>query len=145
MTISTTTQSPYSLLITDDDLGARETLREVFEPAGFRTYLAGSGEEAVDIVREHREIHLALMDMHMPRLTGLETIELVRQIKQGLPTILLTADHDEQLMRQALSAQIYCVVAKPINAKVLIYVVSRALAKFYDPPETRERWTGMPS
>src|SRR5262245_23818551 len=39
---------PYSILITDDDRGCREALRDIFEPEGFRTLLAESGEEAVD-------------------------------------------------------------------------------------------------
>ncbi|HEX4148772.1 MAG TPA: response regulator, partial [Pirellulales bacterium] len=58
----------YSILITDDDPSFRETLRSVFEPRGFRTLLAGDGEEALRIV-ERDEIHLVLLDMHMPRLT----------------------------------------------------------------------------
>ena len=62
-----------SLLITDDDSDFRETLQVVFEPQGFRTLLAGDGEEAIEIVR-HEEVHLLLLDMHMPKLTGLETL-----------------------------------------------------------------------
>lgn len=120
----------YSLLITDDDPGARESLRDLFEPAGYRTWLAGSGEEAIDIAREH-DIHLALMDMHLPRLTGLETIEIVRQMKGVVPTILLTGDRDESLLRRALSAHVYCVLSKPVSPHVVIYSVSRALHKFY--------------
>ena len=44
--------TPPSLLITDDDSDFRETLRGVFEPRGFRTLLAGDGEEALEIVHE---------------------------------------------------------------------------------------------
>src|SRR5436305_883682 len=79
--MTTVEQRPYSVLITDDDPGSREALRDIVEPAGFRAVLASSGEEAVDIVREHEEpVHLALFDMHMPKLTGLETMQLVHQI-----------------------------------------------------------------
>jgi CheY-like chemotaxis protein len=120
----------YSLLITDDDRGSRESLREIFEPAGYRTFLAGSGEEAIDIVK-HEDVHLALMDMHLPRLTGLETMEIVQQIKGSLPTILISAESDEGLLRKALSKHAYCVLAKPLSRHVVIYVVSRALEKFY--------------
>src|SRR4051812_17231331 len=92
---------PFSLLITDDDATARETLRDIFEPAGYETILAESGEQAIDIVRR-QDIHLALMDMYLPRLTGLETMEIVRQIRGSVPTILLSASSDEALMRKAL-------------------------------------------
>jgi CheY-like chemotaxis protein len=120
----------YSLLITDDDRTTRETLREILEPSGYRTILAGSGEEAVEIA-SNNEVHLALMDMHLPRISGLEALSLVRQFKARLPSILLTADRDEELYRRALSAQVYCVLAKPVSRDLVIHVVSRALAKFY--------------
>jgi CheY-like chemotaxis protein len=120
-----------SILITDDDPLARESLREIFEPVGYRTLLAESGEEAIDIVREH-DVHLALMDLHLPRLSGLETITLFRQIKGVLPVILITGEQDDNLLRKALSAQAFCVLAKPVSKHVVIYVVTRALEKYYD-------------
>jgi CheY-like chemotaxis protein len=120
-----------SILITDDDVAARETLRDIFEPAGYRTFLAESGEEAIDIVKEE-DVHLAVMDLHLPRLSGLETMSLVRQIKGVLPMILITAERDENLLRKALSANAFCVLAKPVSKNVIIYVVTRALEKYYD-------------
>ena len=120
----------YHLLITDDDPHVRETLREIVEPAGYRTFLAGSGEEAIDIFRQ-QDVHLALMDMHLPRLTGLETIEIARQIKGLVPTILISADQDEEILKKALSAHVYCVLAKPVSRNAVIYVVNRAIQKFY--------------
>jgi CheY-like chemotaxis protein len=122
---------PYSILITDDDPAARETLREVFEPEGYHTFLAESGEEAIDIVRAH-DVHLALMDMHLPRLSGLETLAIVRQLRGGIPSILISADRDENLLRRALSEHAFCVLAKPVSRHVVIYVVSKALKKFYN-------------
>ncbi len=119
-----------SILITDDDPISRETFREIFEPAGFKTLLAESGEEAIDIVKD-QDVHLALMDMHLPKLTGLETIHIVRQIKGIMPMILITGDTDENLLRKALSAHAFCVLAKPVTKSVVIYVVTRALEKFY--------------
>jgi CheY-like chemotaxis protein len=122
---------PYSILITDDDPVARETLREIVVPQGYHTLMAESGEEALDLVREH-EIHLALFDMHLPRLSGLETLALIRQIKGGIPAILITADQDENLMRRALSEHAFCVLAKPVSKNVVIYVVHKAIEKYYN-------------
>jgi CheY-like chemotaxis protein len=121
---------PFSLLITDDDAVARETLRDIFEPAGYETILAESGEQAIDIVRR-QDVHLALMDMYLPRLTGLETMEIVRQIRGSVPTILLSASNDESLMRRALSAHVFCVLNKPVSRHLITSAVSRALEKFY--------------
>src|SRR5262245_55198613 len=103
----------YSILITDDDRNCREVLRELMEPEGFRTFLASSGEEAVDIVREE-PVHLALLDVQMPTLTGLEALSLIRQINALLPCILVTADPNERLLRQASQARAYSVIPKPV-------------------------------
>src|SRR6266446_171175 len=121
---------PYSILITDDDSSCREALRDIFEPEGYRTLLASSGEEAVDIVRGEN-VHLALLDVHMPRLTGLETVQLVHQINEMLPCILVTANATEDLMRQAFSVRAYSVIPKPVSKNVLLYTVVRALMKAY--------------
>jgi CheY-like chemotaxis protein len=119
-----------SILVTDDDPVVRDTFREIFEPQGYNTLLAESGEEAIDIVQEN-DVHLALMDMHLPKLTGLETIHILRQIKGIIPMILISAESDDNLLRKALSAQAFCVLAKPVSKNLVIYVVARALEKFY--------------
>ena len=128
-----TRTNPYSILITDDDNGCRESLRDIIESEGFRTRLASSGEEALDIVRQE-PVHLALFDMHLPALTGLETLQLVRQINELLPCILVTADATEALMRQALRARAYSVIAKPVSKNVVLYTVVRALVRVYGSP-----------
>jgi CheY-like chemotaxis protein len=125
-----TLDRPYSILITDDDPFSRETLREIFEPQGFHTLMAESGEEAIDIVKYH-DVHLALMDMRLPKLTGLETMAIVREMKGWLPMILISAENDENLLRRALSAHAFSVLAKPLSKNLVIYVVTRALEKFY--------------
>ena len=109
----------YSILITDDDRDYREALRELVEPEGYKTVLASSGEEALDILREE-PIHLALFDMHMPRLTGLEAFAMIRQaLDRILPAVLMTADANNELIRQAFAAQVYSVIPKPVSANVV--------------------------
>jgi CheY-like chemotaxis protein len=124
----------YSILITDDESGCREALRSVLDQAGYRTLLATCGEEAIEIVRIQR-VHAALLDMHMPTLTGLEVIELVRQFDSLMPCILVTADATEGLMRQAFHARVYSVIPKPVSRNVVLYTVVRALERAYGSPQ----------
>ncbi len=126
-----------SLLITDDDLAFRETLRGVFEPQGFRTLLAGDGEEALAIVR-NEEVHLLLLDMHMPRLTGLETLRRVKRFKAILPCILLSARMDEFLVEQARRAQAFSVLSKPVTRRQITRAVRMALERTYHWTDDRE-------
>ena len=119
-----------SLLITDDDPDFRETLQGVFEPKGFRTHLAADGEEALRIVRS-REIHLVLLDVHMPRLGGLETLRAVKQFRAMLPCILLSAELDEMILEQARLARAFSVLAKPVTLRQVTGVVREALECVY--------------
>lgn len=121
----------YSILIADDDEASRETLREIVEPEGFQTYLAEDGAEALEIVRAG-PIHLLVCDMYMPRLTGLETLQLVKQINEILPCILVSGEVSDRLMQQAMVAKAYSVLAKPVSKNVLLYTVVRALVKAYE-------------
>ena|SRR5438046_2431773 len=133
-----TATRPYSILITDDDRDSRESLRDIVEPQGYRTLLASSGEEALEIV--HVEpVHLVLLDMHMPRLTGLETVRLMHLENAVLPCILVTADADAGLIRQALTAHVFSVIPKPVSKNVVLYTVVRALGRVYGPPPAPDR------
>lgn len=121
---------PYSVLIADDDRDYREALRDLVEPEGYHAILASSGEEALDLLREE-PIHLALFDMHMPRMTGVEAVEIVHQFNAILPCILVTADPNEDVMRQAFRVRAYSVIPKPVSKNILLYTMVRALMKVY--------------
>ena len=120
-----------SILITDDDADFREALRGVFEPRGFRAILAGDGEEAIRTILT-QEVHLVLMDMHMPKLTGLDTIRKVRRFRAELPCILLSAALDDKILRAAEQIQAFSVLPKPVTRQQITNVVDDALRRAYN-------------
>ncbi|MDR2754484.1 MAG: response regulator [Planctomycetaceae bacterium] len=119
-----------TLLITDDDVGFRETLRDVLEPEGFRTFLAEDGLEAFEIVKTE-PVHVVLLDVHMPRIDGLETLRLVHEIKPKLPCILLSAALDEMIIKAAKELFAFSVLPKPCTRKQITSVVHNALKTAY--------------
>lgn len=123
-----------SILITDDDANFRETLQGVFEPRGFRTLLAADGQEALDIVYRD-QVHLILMDMQMPRLTGLETLRRVKQFKSILPCILMTAGADQQMIDEAQRCDAFAVLRKPVSRMNVLDNVQLALRRVYNWPD----------
>ena len=125
----------FSILITDDDTGSRDALAGLLGEHGFYTITARCGEEAIEIVRVEM-IHLAFLDMNMPRMTGLETLEQARVFKDELPAILVTADATRELIRRALHAHVYSVIPKPVNKNIVLHTLARALQQVYGgPPE----------
>jgi len=121
------------ILITDDDQGFREILRGLLERHGYATLEADSGERALEIVRREA-VHLLLLDMYMPKLTGLETIRRVKQMRAVLPCILMSADADEQLVRQADSVQAFSVLSKPMSASTVTQAIRNAMSRAYNWP-----------
>ena len=119
----------YQLLIADDDDAFRSTLCEIFEPF-FRVIEAQSGEEALELA-SHEEVHLALFDMHMQRLTGLEALRQLKEIHIIAPCILITADYSEALCDDAAEAQAFTVLKKPISKRELVKTVATAVATAY--------------
>lgn len=119
-----------SLLITDDDHGFRETMRVVFEPWRFHLLMAGDGEEALNIVR-HEKVHLVMLDMHMPKLTGLETLRRLKEYRAMLPCIILSANLDEKLAEQAQLAHANFVLSKSMAIRQITSAVLQTLRQTY--------------
>jgi CheY-like chemotaxis protein len=120
------------LLITDDDRDFRETVAGALTDRGFEMLQAGDGEEALDLV-SRQEVHLLLLDMHMPRMSGLETIERLhsQELILPLPWILISAALDEQIVAQARAAAAFSILPKPVRLPELTGAVTKALAEAY--------------
>ncbi len=125
-----------SILITDDDLAFRSTLRDMLAPCGYELTVAGDGAEALEIVCR-RPIDLLLCDNHMPRLTGLETIARVRQLKNPLPCILMSAALDDQIVAEAKLLEAFSVLMKPVSRQLLRSTIEMALFRTYGWPQTK--------
>ena len=120
-----------TMLITDDDRDLRETLGGVFERRGFATLLAENGERAIEIVA-HQSVHVALLDMNMPRMSGLGVLQHLHRQQIQLPCILLSANMDAELEDKARAANAYSVRKKPISVADIDELVRQALRHFYE-------------
>jgi two-component system, response regulator PdtaR len=127
------TKAP-SILITDDDAAFRETVRGMLEPQGFRTLTAKSGNETLQILSSQAAVDLLLLDMHMPLLTGLETIRRIRQFNAVLPCVLLSAALDETIRNQARLVNVFSVLSKPVSRSELTSTIEQALRRIYGWP-----------
>jgi CheY-like chemotaxis protein len=136
--MTTSKDKLHSVLIADDDDSCRETLRDIVEHEGYRTRLASSGEEAIEIIYEE-SIHLAVFDVQMPRMTGLETVQMAHQFNALLPCILVTANATQEIIRQAFAVRAYSVIPKPVSRHILLFTMLRALKAYEDSLGQSER------
>lgn len=91
---------PYRLLIVDDQDGVRRFLHEAFAEEGYNVDTAANGIEAVRLAGI-RPPSLILLDIKMPSMSGLETLEKLRQIAPDAPVILMTAYSELDIIEEA--------------------------------------------
>ncbi len=119
-----------NLLVTDDDTAFRQVVSEGLVRRGFRVTQARDGQEAIDVIQQS-EVHVALIDVHMPRLTGLDVIRYLRQRPHSPPCVLMSAKLDDEIRQQAERMHAYQVLSKPVRLTELTDIVCGALAKIY--------------
>lgn len=120
------------LLIADDDRDFRESLGEVFCRRGYATCLAADGQEALEIVQCSVELHLVILDIHMPRLGGLEALQQLRGSRgASLPCILMSAKLDDSIVREAEPFKPAGLLSKPFTLRTLTTTVETVLHNSY--------------
>jgi len=127
------------LLIVDDEMSVRESLKFVFSK-GFSLSEANSLESAVAKVKEAPPA-VVLLDVLMPRTDGIEVLRQIKAIHPGCEVIMLTAMNSRQLAAKAIDLGAFDVVGKPFDVVDLLAKVNSALAKTavhekVSPPQT---------
>jgi CheY-like chemotaxis protein len=117
---------PYHLLIADDDDNLRESLRMALESQGYWISSVGSGGEAITVATT-QFIHCAILDYRMPDMNGLEVFQRLRSLPLVPASILISAELERSLERQALQAGIAGCLKKPIYPDVLRSLVAGIL------------------
>lgn len=118
------------LLITDDDRSMRQTLADAMSSCGFDIATAGDGEEAIKLF-DSGEVHLVIVDFHMPRLSGLEVIRYVRSRNAQMPCILMSAELSEAVRREAEQMRTCGIFDKPLRLASLRQTVRQSLLDTY--------------
>jgi DNA-binding NtrC family response regulator len=120
-------RSKQSILIVDDELGVRESLRMILKPY-YEIYTAPDGEAALNIFRE-RKIHLITLDLKMPKLSGIETLREIRKIDGEVPVIITTGYGTQKDEREALFYGVRDFISKPFNTGKIISVIDDILGE----------------
>jgi len=104
-----------TVLIVEDDESTRQVLRHVLDAAGFECRLASDGDEGVRLAFEYRP-DVILMDLSMPKLSGLEALAEIRQDyrARATPVVLLTANGHVASVVEHLAAGADDYLVKPV-------------------------------
>jgi two-component system response regulator PilR (NtrC family) len=114
------------LLVVDDEQSMREWLTIALSQDGFEVESAGSGEDALKIL-DRTPIDLALVDLRMPGLDGLETLRRIKQVEDAVSVVIMTAYATAETAVQALKEGAYDYIIKPFKVDELRHLVQKAL------------------
>jgi DNA-binding NtrC family response regulator len=116
------------VLIVDDDAAMAKYLQGYLARRSFEVSVAASGEEAVRMFRVC-DPHLVLLDLAMPGMNGIDTLERIKQIKPEVSVIMLSTQNDPELIFRAskLGADDY--IGKPFEPKDLEIRIAKLLDK----------------
>lgn len=120
-----TTHKPM-VLVVDDEAMARTMASKLLEKAGFLTHSVESGEECLRFVGLQKPDAI-LLDMLMPKMSGLEVLEKLRSnaATKGIPVLLVTAKGQADFVKQAVALGVDDFIVKPFHSLDLIARVKK--------------------
>jgi DNA-binding response OmpR family regulator/putative methionine-R-sulfoxide reductase with GAF domain len=116
------------ILIIDDSTTIRAFLREMLRPMGYAVSTASDGKRGLDKALTERP-DLILLDLQLPRLSGVEVLEALQKEKYEVPVILMTAHGSESVAVQAFRLGVKDYLTKPFETGQILEVVEKALTE----------------
>ena len=114
------------ILIIDDDDQLRRSFERLLNDEGYEVIVAPSGEAGIKRVGV-RQPDLVILDMRLPGMTGLETLQNIRQIEPRLPVIIMTAFGTTESAIEATKMGAFDYVLKPFDIPEMLSVIQQAL------------------
>lgn len=128
---------PYKILIVDDEAANLRALERLFRE-DYEVLTAGSGSEAVELLRQH-DVAALITDQRMPEMTGTELLMTTISLRPRMVRMILTGYTDVDALVAAINGgQVYKYINKPWDNEELKTTVTRALEHFEAHKESYE-------
>ena len=114
------------ILIVDDEEVLRDVLDAVLRREGFEIIPAASGEEALSIL-DNQDVDLAILDIMLPGISGIDTLRAIRISNPSLPVIVITAFSSIDGAIEAMKHGAYHYIPKPFKNEEVVITVNKAL------------------
>ena len=128
------------ILVVDDNSYTLRIVQHTLEQAGYEVSTAISGPEGLKLINRHGLPHLAIVDLHMPEMSGFEFCRTIHEFSD-VPVVMLTAANSEETIIEGLDEHAEDYMVKPFNPPELIARVRRVLGRMEDYTYTLESTT----
>ena len=115
-----------TILVIDDEAIMQEILADFLREEGFEVDIAGSGEEGLDLAREH-PYDCAIVDLMMPGIDGIETMQALKGRDPELPVIMITAFASVESAVEAMKRGAHEYITKPFKNDEVLVVLQNAI------------------
>ena len=112
------------LLWVDDEIEQLKAHQLFLEKKGYEVVTVSNGTDAIDQCRE-RNFDLVLLDEQMPGLSGLETLQKMKELQPSLPVVMVTKSEEEHIMEQAIGQKIADYLIKPVNPNQILLALKK--------------------
>jgi DNA-binding NarL/FixJ family response regulator len=120
---------PRGILVVDDNEMVRSLLGTFFRHQGLFVWLASDGEEAVEIYENYQdEIAFVVMEVHMPRINGLDTLLKLKELDPHVACYFVSDDWAPDTVREVMETGAVGLVMKPFLIKMLVRIVRECFA-----------------
>jgi DNA-binding NtrC family response regulator len=116
-----------NILLVDDEPGMLRYIRTLLEVDDHKVETATTGEEALERVKKGLEPDLVLLDLLMPGIDGLQTLEQLRQMKPGMKVVMLSCVNDTRKVVQAMRLGAHDYITKPFQKAELDAVIGQCI------------------
>jgi DNA-binding NtrC family response regulator len=117
-----------TILIADDEMGLRESLKDLLTLEGYSVKTAANGIEAINQLQVD-QFDIALLDIKMPKIDGLEVLRYMQQNCPFTQPIMLTGMIDVKLAVEAIRSGAYDYITKPYSSDDLLKIIHRAIER----------------
>jgi DNA-binding response OmpR family regulator len=112
------------LLWVDDEIEQLKAHIMFLEKKGYEVVTVSNGTDAIDQCKE-RSFDLVLLDEQMPGLSGLETLQKMKELQPSLPVVMVTKSEEENIMEQAIGQKIADYLIKPVNPNQILLALKK--------------------
>ncbi|GAB3254801.1 PglZ domain-containing protein [Larkinella harenae] len=116
----------YSILWADDEIDLLKPHILFLNNKGYTITPVNSGADALEKV-DQENFDLVFLDEMMPGMTGLETLQQIKQMRPNLPVVMITKSEEEHIMEGAIGAKIADYLIKPLNPNQILLSVKKIL------------------
>ena len=117
-----------SILVVDDNNDLAEGMSDLLDTLGYHVAVANDGFAAVSLV-EKDSFDIALMDIKMPGMNGVDAFKKIKEINPRIEVIMMTGYSDEELIKEALLEGACEVMSKPIEIDRLLVLIEDITCK----------------